>query len=84
MKIIEHTLSEDGLEENDYCDQLKITIDGKTTINLFDGEPEDMTLNRNLNCCYSIMEMLEKVYEMGKNGDVVEFEYIAHDDLDEF
>lgn len=52
---------------------LEIKQDGKTIFSLGDGEPEDMTLGRDLNCAFSVQELLKEFYEYGKNGIEVEF-----------
>ncbi|MET3658484.1 hypothetical protein [Sporosarcina psychrophila] len=44
------------------------------SVGFSEGEPEDMTLNRDLNDAYSIADLVEKVYELGRGGVVVTFE----------
>ena len=38
------------------------------------GEPEDMTLGRDLNDAYNIAEMVKAAYEAGKRGEPLEEE----------
>ena len=74
--IIVETVFKDP-DEYDPRDRVSISIDGKSIFSIGTGEPEDMTLNRDLNDVYSVMGLLQKMYLAGKNGDVVEFESIA-------
>lgn len=48
---------------------LWILIDGKTVFSAHDGEPEDNTLGRNFNDCWSIPKLLKLAYEAGKAGE---------------
>lgn len=44
------------------------------SVGFSEGEPEDMTLGRDLNDAYSIADLVEKAYELGRDGVVVSFE----------
>jgi len=74
MKITEITLTEQQLKDRDYSDRYEIKIDGISVFAVADGEPEDNTLSRNFNDVYKIQEIIEIVYEAGKNGEELIFE----------
>lgn len=67
---------------SDYRDHYIISIDDKEIMSFFDGEVEDNCLTRNFNDIYLIPEILEQVYQAGKNGEVLEIEEIEKDDHD--
>ncbi len=66
------------IENQDYPDgcgsSMKIKIDDKQVFAVHDGEPEDNTLGRNFNDCYSIPKLLQQAYEAGKNGEQLTLE----------
>lgn len=66
------TRSEEDLEDYDYRDRLEIKVDGKSVIDVHDGEPEDNTLGRNFSGCYAIADLLKQAYEAGCRGEVFE------------
>lgn len=71
MKIIE-TIS--GDEDGDYNIEIEGEIGGEAfSISFGNGEPEDMTLSRDLSDAYSIADLLENAYKAGKRGE--EFSY---------
>ena len=53
---------------------LKIEVNGKRMFSMGNGEPEDMTLGRNLNDAYEVVRMMEQAYEAGKAGETFETE----------
>lgn len=58
-----------------------MAVDGRYTLSLGRGEPEDMIIGRDLFDASSVLELLEFAYEMGKQGssfEVVETEYERH------
>lgn len=57
-----------------------ITDSGATSCSFGEGEPEDMTLNRDLSDAFSIGDMLVMAYEAGKRGEELEHEFIDEDD----
>ena len=59
------------------------TKNGKSSVSFGNGEPEDMTLNRDLNCAYSIPDMVKLAYEAGKNGEELIIEELISDNDDE-
>jgi len=72
MKITTISLTDQGLEDNDYRDAYKITVDDWPVATFCDGEGEDNTLGRNFSDVYSIPELLKRAYEAGKNGEPFE------------
>jgi hypothetical protein len=79
MKITIETYSEKACEENDYCGKFVLKIDGKKFMSFYDGEPEDSNLGRNFNDVFSIPELIQRVYDAGKSGEVLEIEDIETD-----
>lgn len=61
-------------DEDECSEALAIKIDGEKAVSFYDGEPEDRTLGRCFNDCYSIGELMKKAYEAGKNGEKFEYE----------
>lgn len=55
--------------------------DGKRiqSVSFSEGEPEDMTLHRDLSDAYEIMELVQVAYELGRNGVEVSFEYVTEE-----
>lgn len=76
-----------GTEWDDDADRL-VQIDLTTghldqivkSISIGEGEPEDMTLNRDLNDVYEIPAMLREAYEAGKRGEPFEEEFVDEKD----
>lgn len=52
-----------------------IVVGNKTvnSVSFREGEPEDMTLNRDLSDAYSISGLVRTAYELGRQGAEVEF-----------
>lgn len=65
--------------EYDYRNKLEIELDGESVFCVCDGEPEDNTLNRNFNDCYTLSSLLKRVYEAGKNGEPFEIESVERE-----
>jgi len=81
MKVIERTYTEEVLIERDFQgDAIEIEIDGKIEIIIREGEPEDMTLSRDLSDVHTITRLLKMAYEAGRNGE--EFTYQAAELID--
>ena len=72
-KITCGTRNIDELEAHDYRERVLIKINDEVVFDVADGEPEDNSLGRDFSDCHSILSLLERVYEMGKNGEEVEF-----------
>ena len=75
------SLTEEAIKERDYCDAIKIEIDGKAVFSVYDGEPEDNTLNRNFNDCRKINNLMQKAYDAGKAGHSFEIIYLKVDEI---
>lgn len=65
---------------DDYRSRLSIEIDGKSVFLVRDGEPEDSNLSRDFSDCYSIVDLMERAYEAGKNGEEFEVERVGGED----
>ena len=69
MNVIQKSLSDEAIEDRDYRDYLTITIDGKESFRVYDGEPEDATLARDFNDCWGIVDLMKKAYDAGIAGE---------------
>ena len=58
--------------EEGYC-TVTVKLDDKVVFSVSDGEPEDNSLCRNFSDCSKLLQLLEKTYELGKNGVDVKF-----------
>lgn len=81
MKIVEtiYTGHDWVSGEDDVDRQVEVALidsEGKTllSVEIGEGEPEDMTFGRDLNDVYSISDLVEKAYELGRAGVEVTFE----------
>ncbi len=81
MKVIEKVRSEKAIMESDFRSAIHIFIDDKQVFSVGDGEPEDSNLSRDFSDCYSIVSLMEKMYQAGKSGEDVEFIYEDSDDI---
>ena len=81
MKVTVTTYTEEALGKREYSDGVQILIDDKKVFSVFDGSPEDNTLSRNFNDCYSIGGLLKKAYMAGKMGYDFEIENIETDEF---
>lgn len=79
MKVKVITLSEKGIADFDYRQLLLIEVDGKKELQFCDGEPEDASLGRDFNDCFSIHKLMKKAYEAGKAGEEFELEEVEVD-----
>jgi len=59
---------------------IEISVNGANVIGLSEGEPEDMTFNRDLSDALSIPKLIKKAYIAGKSGKIM---YEAEEVLDE-
>lgn len=81
MKILETTTK--GEYGNDYSIEVElITSSCKKSVSFGEGEPEDMSLSRDLNDAYSISKLLIEAYEAGKRGESFEIKYIEYEEED--
>jgi len=76
MKIVTTTTTETeyGYEEETNFEVALTTENYRGSISLGNGEPEDMTLTRDLSGAFDIPDMLKAAYEAGKNGEEFIFE----------
>jgi len=77
--VEQRSRNEQQREAANHLDATEIYIDGERTFAVWDGEPEDATLSRNFNACFSVIDLMMHAYEAGIRGDKVTFESI--DDL---
>lgn len=56
-------------DTRDYRNLLEIFVNDEQEFYAVDGEPEDNTLCRNFNDCYSIPALMRAAYEAGKRGE---------------
>lgn len=73
--VLETSRNEEALEEYDHNDCIEIQIDGERRFKVHEGESEDNSLGRNFSDCYNVANMMQEMYEAGKSGKVVEFQY---------
>lgn len=66
----------------DYRFGLTIKIDGEKVFSVYDGEPEDNSLERNFSDCHNIEDMMKRAYEAGKAGEPFEVERVEEKDED--
>ncbi len=69
MKVKILILTDEASEARDYRQKLAIKVDGKTEIEVYDGEPEDNNLSRNFAGCYKIGALLGQAYRAGYNKE---------------
>ncbi|TRZ66971.1 MAG: hypothetical protein D4Q77_03910 [Methanothrix sp.] len=73
MKVIERSLSNKALAENDYRDRFELEVQtGNDTVRSLafaDGEPEDANMARDFNGVFNIVLLLKAAYDAGKNGE---------------
>lgn len=64
------------LKSNDDGDtRITVTLtteEQQSTFSIGEGEPEDMTLYRDLTDAYAVPDMLRAAYQAGKNGEPLE------------
>ncbi len=63
-----------GIREPDYEAHgwLEIEVDGKRRVGAFAPEPEDATLERDMNFAYDIVPLMKEAWEAGKRGEAFE------------
>ncbi len=57
-----------------------ITNEGTKSVNFAGGEPEDMSIARDLSDAWSIKELLVMAYNAGKNGETLEIEKLTKEE----
>ena len=70
MKIEQTTRT----DPNDYRSWLEIVVDDEQLFSIGSGEPEDMTLGRDLGDAYAVIPMMKLAYEAGQRGEAFEVE----------
>lgn len=56
-----------------------VTDAGSNSVSFHEGEPEDMTFNRNLSGAYKIKNLILQAYEAGKNNEELIVEELDED-----
>jgi len=56
------------------------TQEGEKSVSFSGGEPEDMTISRDLSDAWLIESLLVMAYNAGKNGEELQFEEITVED----
>lgn len=81
MKVVETIYTgydwKSGEENVDRCVEVALYNDeGKrlNSVSFSEGEPEDMTLYRDLSDAYTIYDLVRAVYEYGRKGVEIQFE----------
>ena len=78
MKItVIHTPDEDNYGQYEGVETQVETKDGSMSVDFSGGEPEDMTLSRDLCDAWSIKDLLIMAYNAGKNNESLEIEEIT-------
>jgi hypothetical protein len=72
--IITHTPDEDNWGQYEGVETEIITNEGASSVSFFGGEPEDMTIGRDLSDAWDISDLLIMAYNAGKNGEELEIE----------
>lgn len=81
MKIIVETPKEVENSYGDERDGITIKIDGARVFSIWEGEPEDMRMYRDLSDALSVPSLLKYAYEAGKRGEEFIIEEVEIDDL---
>jgi len=74
MKITEKRMTDEEVEDRDGRTALEIWVDDVCDLSFRDGEPEDATLYRDFSDCYSIIDLLKRVYTAGWKQEEISFE----------
>lgn len=64
--------------------QIEIHVNDKRRIRIGEGEPEDMTLGRDLNDALSISDLIKEAYIAGRDGEELEFVSATVEDDEDF
>jgi hypothetical protein len=78
--IITHTPDEDNWGQYEGVSTEIITNEGTSSVSFSGGEPEDMTISRDLSDAWDISNLLVMAYNAGKNGEDLEIEEITNKD----
>ena len=66
--------------EDAYLEVELVTDQYTGSVEFGEGEPEDMTLGRDLSSAYSISSLLEEAYKAGQRGESFSFERIDEEE----
>lgn len=81
MKIrIIHTPDEENWGQYAGVETELTTNEGTKSVNFAGGEPEDMTISRDLSDAWDIQTLLIMAYNAGKNGEVIEIEQVREEE----
>lgn len=75
--IIEHYPDEEDWGQYAGVSTQITTNEGTQSVGFYGGEPEDMTLDRDLSDAWNVVELLKLAYNAGKNGEELEIEQIT-------
>ena len=79
IKLIKR--AESVLEKYDYREALEIEVNGKPVMSFHDGEAEDNTISRNFSDILGISDLVQKVYDAGKKGEVLTIIEVESEDI---
>ena len=79
MKVVE-TITENEYGSDGFLELQLETEDFSGSVSFGDGEPEDMSLDRDLSGAYDISDMLKAAYDAGVRGEEYSFEQIREED----
>jgi len=71
-------------DESNYVDLFRMEINGHSKFHVGNGEPEDMTVGRDLGFAICIDSWLKAAHMAGKNGESFEYEHVECKSRDEF
>lgn len=74
--IITHNADEKNYGQYEKVSTEIITSEGSATVSFAGGEPEDMTISRDLCDAWDISDLLVMAYNAGKNNEELEIEQI--------
>lgn len=75
MKVIQTTyIGEYG--DNGISVEIRRDNGEGETVSFIEGEPEDMSLSRDLIDAYSLVNLVKMAYEAGKEKETINFEYL--------
>jgi len=79
--VTETTYPDHEFDEEDRRIRIKIeTETSKQSVSFGRGEPEDMSLSRDLSDAYSISDLIKEAYEAGKRGEDWTFNQVEEKD----
>lgn len=73
IKVI-HTPDKDNYGQYEGVETIITTNEGTESVSFAGGEPEDMSIGRDLSDAWSIKDILIMAYNAGKNNEILEIE----------